>query len=136
MNRALSAVAVTLLLLRPSVALTAQDSNGWVPTGWEISPYIGLFDDVPEFHPGGSSSIFVDPAPEHHGRRACRLQLRLRLVRRLRGRVHAVRHEDPDERHGGLGPGVLQRRRGIQPTPERPASSLRSGRPRSCALEA
>ena len=62
MNRALSAVAVTLLLLRPSVALTAQDSNGWVPTGWEISPYIGLFDDVPEFHPGGSSSIFVDPA--------------------------------------------------------------------------
>ena len=62
MNRALSALAVTLLLLRPSVALTAQDSNGWVPTGWEISPYIGLFDDVPEFQPGGSSSIFVDPA--------------------------------------------------------------------------
>ena len=62
MNRALSAVAVTLLLLQPSMALTAQNSNGWVPTGWEISPYIGLFDDVPEFHPGGSSSIFVDPA--------------------------------------------------------------------------
>ena len=62
MIRAMSVLAVTLVLLRPSGALTAQDSNGWVPTGWEISPYLGVFDDVPEFHPNGSSSIFVDPA--------------------------------------------------------------------------
>ena len=61
MIRALSALGVTFAFLLPS-ALAAQDSGRWVPTGWEISPFVGVFDDQPEFHPDGSSSVFVDPA--------------------------------------------------------------------------
>ena len=38
------------------------DWDRWTPTGWEISLFIGVFDDRPEFHPGGGSAVFVDPA--------------------------------------------------------------------------
>ena len=62
MLRTPSALAVTLALLLSSSAVTAQDSDDWVPKGWEISPFIGAFDDQPEFHPEGSSAVFVDPA--------------------------------------------------------------------------
>ena len=67
MIRALSALAATFAFLLPPSALAAQDSGGWVPTGWEISPFVGVFDDRPEFHPDGSSSVFVDPAKNIFG---------------------------------------------------------------------
>ncbi len=62
MTRTLSALAATFAFLLPLSALDTQESGGWVPTGWEISPFIGVFDDRPEFHPDGSSPVFVDPA--------------------------------------------------------------------------
>ena len=67
MTRTLSALAATIAFMLPPGALAAQDSDRWVPTGWEISPFVGVFDDQPEFHPDGSSSVFVDPAKNIFG---------------------------------------------------------------------
>ena len=52
MIRTLSALTLASALLMPLNSLTAQDSDKWIPKGWEISPFIGVFDDMPEFDPG------------------------------------------------------------------------------------
>ena len=57
----LSALAVSGALLLPAQTLSAQDAERWTPTGWELSPFVGAFDDQPEYNPSGAAG-FVDPA--------------------------------------------------------------------------
>ena len=61
MIRMLSPLLLTFALLLSPNALAAQDSRGWVPTGWEISPFTGVIGDNPGFYADGSNPVSLDP---------------------------------------------------------------------------
>lgn len=50
-----------LLTLLAAPVLPAQESGEAARSGWELAPFIGAYDDIPEFGPG-DEALFVDPA--------------------------------------------------------------------------